>query len=109
MSEITKEILDNDWVCSGYEEDTPGELDYYIQEGSVEPGDTAYVYIQEANEIRELEIIHTIVRSDAPSEYDSYDEDVLLDGEDKYNSDFSCEVITDEDCYLIWFKDNGEV
>ena len=36
--------------------------------------------------------------------YDSLDENVLLDGEDKYSADTSAEFITDNDCYLVWFK-----
>jgi hypothetical protein len=31
-------------------------------------------------------------------------EDVLLDGEDKFNADTSAEFIMDNDCYLVWFK-----
>ena len=31
-------------------------------------------------------------------------EDVLLEGEDKYEADTSAEFITDNDCYLVWFN-----
>lgn len=31
-------------------------------------------------------------------------DDVLIDGEDKYDADTSAEFITDCDCYLVWFR-----
>ena len=36
--------------------------------------------------------------------YDDLDEDVLIDGETEYGADTSAEFITDNDCYLVWFK-----
>lgn len=53
-----------------------------------------------------MKIIHVIKRSNNFNEYDKLleNDDVLLDGEDDYDADTSAEFITDNDCYLIWFK-----
>ena len=31
-------------------------------------------------------------------------DDILIDGEQEYNADASAEFITNNDCYLVWFK-----
>lgn len=53
-----------------------------------------------------MEIIHIIKRTDDVESYDSLmeNDEVLLDGETEYNADTSAEFITDNDCYLVWFK-----
>ena len=101
---MTREELKN-WALSEYNEDTEDQLDYYIDERKCDVGDKAYLFSHEDDELTEMEIIHIIARLDDEEYYDELLEtDVLLDGEDKYNADTSAEFITDNDCYLVWFK-----
>lgn len=95
-----------EWAVSEYNEDTPNQLDYYLNEDSCEVGDVAYLYSHEDNELTRMQIVHLIARS---NDWDRYSEllknpDVLIDGEDEYEADTSAEFITDNDCYLVWFK-----
>ena len=100
---MTREDLKN-WELSEYNEDTEDQLDYYINERKCDVGDKAYLYSHEDDELIEMKIIKIICRSDDEDYYDGLDEDVLIDGETEYNADTSAEFITDNDCYLIWFK-----
>lgn len=65
-----------------------------------------YVYSHEDNQLNELKIVKLVSRTDDIEVYDKLveNEDVLLEGESKYNADTSAEFITDNDCYLVWFK-----
>lgn len=98
--DMTREDLMNnsEWNLSEYD-----DREYYMKQGCHNIGDTAYVYVKETNIVNELQIVHAILRSDDISAYESFDDDVLLDGEDEYKADCSCEVITDDDSYLLWF------
>lgn len=103
---MTREYLEKNYTVSSYNENTSEQMDYYINENSCEKGDIAYLYLHEENKVREMNVVKIIRRS---CDYHIYDElieneDVLLDGEDKYDADTSAEFITDNDCYLIWFK-----
>lgn len=100
---MTREKLKN-WEISEYNENTENQLDYYINERKCEAGDLAYLYSHETNEWTEMEIVRTTRRSDNPGHYDDLPEDVLLNGESEYNADTSAEFITDNDCYLVWFR-----
>ena len=107
---MTKEYLEKYYTLSSYNEDTPEQLDYYINENSCEEGDKAYLYSYEEDDeedrIQELKIVRVIRRSDDFSKYDKLveDEDVLINGESLYKADTSAEFITDDDCYLVWFR-----
>lgn len=103
---MTREYLEKYYALSSYNEDTPEQLDYYIDENSCEKGDLAFLYSYEEDKIQALAIAKIIRRSDNPSEYDELIKDnyVLLNGEDYYAADTSAEFITDNDCYLVWFK-----
>lgn len=102
---MTREELKN-WEVSEYNEDGEDQLDYYINERQCDVGDKAYIYSHEDNELTEMKIIHIISRMDNEELYDNLlnDDYVLLDGEDKYDADTSAEFITDNNCYLVWFK-----
>lgn len=100
---MTREELKN-WTVSEYNENTEEQLDYYINERQCEVGDKAYLYSHDEKELTEMEIIHIIARSADMKLYDELDENILLAGEDEYNADTSAEFITDNDCYLVWFK-----
>lgn len=100
---MTREDLKN-WALSEYNEDTEDQLDYYINERKCDVGDKAYLYSHADDELTEMEIIHIIARSENINFYDGLDEDALLDGENVYEADTSAEFITDNDCYLVWFK-----
>lgn len=101
---MTREDLKN-WELSEYNEDTEDQLDYYINERKCDVGDKAYLYSHEDKELTEMEIIHIICRSDDTFVYDKLlKTEVLLDGEDEFKADTSAEFITDNDCYLVWFK-----
>lgn len=101
---MTREELNKGYVLSEYNEGTEEQLDYYIDERACNKGDSAYLYSHEDNEIRRMEIVEVICRSDNRKFYDGLSEDVLLLGEDKYDADTSAEFITDHDCYLVWFR-----
>lgn len=103
---MTLAELEKNWALSEYNENTEDQLDYYINECHCDVGDKAYLYDHAEDELTEMEIIHIISRMDDIELYDSQleNEDILLDGEDEYNADTSAEVITDHDCYLVWFK-----
>ena len=92
------------WTLSEYNENTEDQLDYYINERKCDVDDEAYLYKHDEDELIRMEIVHIIARSNDIDYYDELDEDVLLDGEDKYNADISAEFITDNDYYLVWFK-----
>ena len=94
------------WVVSEYNEGTDKQLDYFINERQCNDGDTAYVYSHEDKQLNELKIVKLIFRTSDIEVYDKLveNEDVLLDGKSKYNADTSAEFITDNDCYLVWFK-----
>ena len=102
---MTREELKN-WALSEYNEDTEEQVDYYINEYKCDIGNKAYLYSHEDNELTEMEIVCIISRLDNIEYYDKLleNEDVLLDGEDEYSADTSAEFITDNDCYLVWFK-----
>ena len=101
---MTREELKN-WTLSEYNEDTEDQLDYYINERKCDVGDKAYLFSHADDELTKMEIIHIISRSDDTFVYDKLLEtEVLLDGEDEFNADTSAEFITDNDCYLVWFK-----
>lgn len=101
---MIREDLKN-WTLSEYNEDTEYQLDYYINERKCDVEDKAYLYSHGDDKLTEMEIVHIIYRSDDTFVYDKLLEtEVLLDGEDEYNADTSAEFITDNDCYLVWFK-----
>lgn len=107
MLMLTKEYLDKNYVSSSYNEGTDEELVYYINGRKCNVGDTAYLYSEEENQVMELIIVKIILRSDDPQEYEELisDDNILIDGEDKYIADTSAEFITDNDCCLVWFKE----
>lgn len=94
------------WTVSEYNEETEDQLDYYINENKCAVGDKAYLYSHAEEKITELEIVHVISRTENMKHYDELlkNDDVLIDGEEEYKADTSAEFITDNDCYLIWFK-----
>lgn len=97
--------LNTCWNSSEYTDanETTGSI-YYFQERRCEPGNIGYLYSIDDDEISKLRIVNCIARSENPKEYDNYNEDILLDMEDLYEADTSCEFITDKDCYLVVFK-----
>lgn len=98
--------LEEGVLLSEYNEGTQEQKDYYVSEYGCRAGEKAYVYSHEDDSTTELEIIHVIRRSDDMAAYDELlkQENVLVDGESKYGADTSAEFITDDDCYLMWFK-----
>ncbi len=102
---MTVEELKN-WELSEYNEGTEEQLDYFINERNCDVGDKAYLFSHEDDELTEMEIIKIISRMDDMDYYDELleNEDVLIDGEEEYGADTSAEFITDNDCYLVWFK-----
>ena len=105
--EMTREFLEENWVVSSYDEGEDCQMDYYIHEMNCFPGEKAYCYSHEDDELRELEIVHVIARMDNASLYDELiqDEDVLINGEEEYGADCSAEFIAKFSCYLMWFKE----
>ena len=108
--EITREYLEENWAVSSYDEGEECQIDYYMNEQQNNPGDKAYLYFHEDDELRQLEIVHIIARSNNPDTYDKLleDDDVLINGEDEYGADASAEFFTQFDCYLVWFKEIEE-
>lgn len=103
---MTREYLEKNYTVSSYNENTGEQLDYYIDENLCKEGDVAYLYLHEEKKIEEMKIVKIIRRSCDQHIYDDLikNEDVLLDGEDRYDADTSAEFITDSECYLVWFK-----
>lgn len=95
------------YSLSSYNEDTEDQLDYYLDERNCSTGDKAYLYKYENDTTKELKIVKIITRSNNPEYYDCLlvNDDVLINGEDEYHADTSAEFITDNDCYLVWFKE----
>lgn len=91
---------------SEYNEGTEEQLDYYILESRANAGDTAYLYNHYEREWEKMQIVHVTRKSDSPARNEDLlkNEDVLVDGESEYEADTSAEFITDNDCYLVWFK-----
>lgn len=102
---MTKNELKN-WALSSYNEDCEDQLDYYINERKCEVGDKAYLYAHADSNLTEMEIIKIVRRMDDIRLYDSLvaNENILIDLEAAYNATTSAEFITDNDCYLVWFK-----
>lgn len=94
------------WTVSEYNEETEDQLDYYINENKCTVGDKAYLYSHTEKELTEMEIVHIISRMKNMKRYDELlkNENILIDGEEEYKADTSAEFITDNDCYLVWFK-----
>lgn len=103
---MTKEFLEENWAVSSYDEDTACQIDYYIDEEHCGVGDKAYMYSHADHELIEMELAHIITLSDDYNLYNELlaDDDVLLNGEAEYGADCSAEFITDNDSYLVWFK-----
>lgn len=103
---MTRENLEMEWEVSVYNEGKCEQLDYYMNLRKNNIGDVAYLYSHEDLELSEMEIVNIIARSDNPQYYDELleNDDVLIDGEDKYDAETSAEFITDRDCYLVWFR-----
>ena len=105
--EMTREFLEENWVVSSYDEGEDCQMDYYMHEMNCFPGEKAYCYSHEDDELRELEIVHAIARMDNALLYDELiqDEDVLINGEEEYGADCSAEFTGMFSCYLVWFKE----
>lgn len=106
---LIDELHLNEWISSDYNEDTTEELNYYVKEKDIEIGKTAYLYRHEDDSLMQMTILAVKKRSDDFEAYDELEEEALIDGEDEYDADTSAEFITDNDCYLVWFRydDNG--
>lgn len=102
---MLKEDLKN-WIMSEYNEGTDEQLDYYINESECNIGDKAYIYLHEEKRFIEMEIVNIICRTEDMQLYDELikDKDILINGELEYKADTSAEFITDNNCYLVWFK-----
>ena len=103
---ITREFLEANWEVSSYDEGEECQIDYYMHEMSCFPGEKAYCYSHEDDELCELEIVHVIARMDNVELYDKLieDDDVLINGEEEYGADCSAEFIAKFSSYLVWFK-----
>lgn len=103
------EILNNykKFFRSDYNEGTEDELSYYIDIQKHKIGDTGYLYLHQDKSITKMSIVHIITNKTIPiNMYDRLieNDDVLINGEEKYNADTSAEFITDDECMLIWFR-----
>lgn len=98
--------LEEWWILTEYNENTEDAIDYYLNEHRCEVSDIAYKYDHAEEKLTKLEIVRIIRRSINKEHYDELieDDDVLLNGEMKYNADTSAEFFTYDDCYLVWFK-----
>lgn len=98
---------DEDDIVSSYNEGSDEQIDYHIYLSHCNPGDAAYRYSYEEDEIYDTKILSIIRRSDFTELYDTLTgvETVLVNFEDILQADCSAEFITDDDCYMVWFKD----
>ena len=51
---MTRDYLEENWIKSSYNEDTPEQLDYYINPNYCSVGDVAYVYEHERNNLEKF-------------------------------------------------------
>lgn len=95
------------WTLSSYDEGTEHQLDYYINGQARNVGDKAFLYYHEDKLLVEMQIVHIISRTNDIEAYDKLveDENILCDRESEYGADTSAEFITDNNCYLVWFRD----
>lgn len=100
---IMKELM-RSWSISSYNENTKDQLDYFINENRCNVGSRAYVFNHETNTLSKLSILKVICSMDDPGAYHRLPDDVLIRGEDEYQADTSAEFITDNACYLVWFR-----
>ena len=84
-----------DYEISEYE-----DIIYYAKDNA-KVGDFAYAYDIADDRYYELKIIEKISRSCDTNKYEELVEGVEFDN---HEGDFCCELITDNDCYLLWFK-----
>lgn len=93
-------------INSDYNEDTADELTYYIDCKKHNIGDIAYLYSKADDTLTEMEIIHIVCNLDDMDYYNELlqSDDILIDGESFFNADTSAEFISDDACYLVWFK-----
>ena len=104
---INRDYLEQNWEVSSYDEDTDEQLDFYIDKQNNHTGDTAYLFSHEDGELHLLQIAHIITRSSDAAAYDKLlaEDDVLCRLEDEHGADYGAEFITNNDCYLVCFKE----
>ena len=104
---INRDYLEQNWEVSSYNEDTDEQLDFYIDEQNNHTGDTAYLFSHEDGELHLLQIANIIARSNDAAAYDKLleEDDVLCRLEDEHGADYGAEFITNNDCYLVCFKE----
>ncbi len=104
--EMTREFLEENWTVSSYNEGTPEQIDYYMNEMCAFAGEKAYMYSHEDDKLCELEIVHIIASMDDANAYNKLieDDDVLINGEEEYGADCSAEFNAMFSSYLVWFK-----
>ena len=96
----------NGYTVSSYNEGTDEQIDYYINECDCGTGSAVFMYSHEDNELFELYIARAISRSIDPELYSLLiaNDEVLIDGGGIFNADCGVELISDNDCYLVWFN-----
>lgn len=97
---------EKDWIISTYNENTADEISYFINSNDLNEGSLSYMYRHDTKQLYEMEITNIIFNDGSLELYDKMieNEDILLNGEEKYNADTSAEFITDDYCCLVWFK-----
>ena len=94
-----EKLCNSGWVRSDYTDRI-----FYV-DSDCEPQSVAFLYDKEGDEVVTLIVQRAIFQSEDFDAYDSLPEDVLLKGEEELGSDASAEFITDEDCFLVWFRE----
>lgn len=96
------------WYESSYEEGTSEEFSFFVDPVKCHAGDLAYVYLWQLKKLVQLEIVKVIKRSEGFDAYDELvrDDLVLVKKEVEYGADTSAEFILENDCWLVWFREN---
>ena len=93
-----------DWISSSYEEGTEEQVDFFLNINQHNIGDIAYVYTAVDDELNKLKILDLCDRSTNQNKYDCLSDVILDEKAEELNADISAEFITDDNCYLVWFK-----
>ena len=56
-----------------------------------------------------LKILHIITHSYDPETYDNISQEDVLHMEEMFKSDYFAEFITEDDCYMVWFKEIEDI
>lgn len=94
---------------SWYNENTKEEQCFIISSEHHKHGDVALLKYSYSDNIISLKILHIITRSEDIDHYDNIFQEDILHMEEVFKSDYFAEFITEDDCYMVWFKEIKDI